>query len=139
MHGDTCRKLVAHLGLLAASAVLMATSGCGGGGDLRVDSASGVPTASEAANTAAMVQDLGTNVPLIFVDRQKGGGYTYRLQDQQYDERELLGLLRAIVSSDSDMEVCIVPSGVLTRDEIGLVEAKLRETGVRRVRLASMN
>jgi hypothetical protein len=125
--------------LATATALALLVSGCGGGGELRDANAPDASAGAHVVDTAALSHQFGRNVPLVFVDRKKGGGYEYHLQDQPYDERELLALFRSIVENDPDVEVGVVPSGVLTRDEIGLMEAKLREAGVTRIRVADVN
>lgn len=109
--------------------------GCGGG-DLRDAESTVTAAGGFSVDSAALADEFGRNVPLVFVDRKKVGGYEYHLQDQLYEEQELLALFRSIIVNDPDVEVGIVPSGVLTKDEIGLLEAKLREAGVQRIRVA---
>lgn len=77
------------------------------------------------------------NAPVIFVDRQHSpGAYLYRIQSQEYHEKELLGLCRALSENDPEAAVILVPSAALTSDEIGLLKAKLREAGVRYIRVS---
>ncbi len=79
--------------------------------------------------------DLGHNVPVVHVDRVPGRReFVYRLQGQQYNEQELLGLCRTLVANDPEALVALAPSAALTADEVGLIEARLREAGVRRIR-----
>jgi len=117
--------------------VLFSTA-CGEGGDLRPPDplSANSDGLDSAAGRVALLEKVDQNVPVVFVDRLKNGGYSWHLQEQQYEERDILSLMRSLVRNDPSLAVVIVPSPALTTDEIGLTEAKLREVGVRKVRIA---
>ncbi len=112
-------------------------SGCGGGGgDLGSEFGQLREERSQGSELAVLADADLRNVPLVFLDRLRGGSaLQYRIQGQEYQERELLGLCRTMADNDAKAAVCLVPSGALTADEVSLVEAKLRETGIWQVRV----
>ena len=114
-----------------------ALAGCGGGGgDLGSDFGLLKEERSQGSELAVLADADMRNVPIVFVDRKRGSAeMQYRIQGQEYQEGELLGLCRTLAENDANAAVCLVPSGALTDDEVGLVEAKLRETGVLQVRI----
>jgi len=137
MEGFPARKtLMARVVPLVAAMLLLAAGCGGGGGDLPSDNGAGLGGSGLLDHERAVYAgESGRNVPVIFVDRQKAAHkYSYRMEGQEYQEREILGLCRTLADSEPDAVVCIVPSGALTRDEVGLIEAKLREAGIRTVR-----
>ncbi len=127
----------ATVGLVGLGLALLGIA-CSDGGDLRMVDPLGTDLegVDSAAGRVALLEKVDQNVPVLFVDRLKNGGYSYHLQEQLYEEREILSLMRSIVRNDPTITVVIVPSPALTTDEIGLAEAKLREVGVKKVRVA---
>lgn len=84
--------------------------------------------------------DLGTNardrrLPPVYVSRTEGprGTYSYRIRGEEYLEREFLGLCRTLLRDDPTLTVRIVPEDRMTKDEIGLVSARIRDVGVHTV------
>lgn len=140
MTGERTRNATvrARCGGLLAAALLL--GGCGGsGGDFKPGFGNGVnATGGDALvedRAAVLAGEEGRNVPIVYIDRRKGTNtHIYRIQGQEYMERELLGLCRALADNDQNATVAIVPSGALSRDEVGLIEAKLREAGIQTIR-----
>ena len=119
---------------LAAALLLVVAcaTGCDSGGNGSIDNNKGF---SRSDWDGFVRHGEIAGVPTVYVDR-KGGeakGYVYGLQGQRYEEIEILALMRALLKNTPDLEVHIIPSAVMTSDEIGLAEAKFREAGVRRI------
>ncbi len=71
-------------------------------------------------------------LPLVFVEKSnvRKWSYEYRLDGEPYMENEFLGLLRTIAKENSSQPVRIQPSTAMSHDEIELVMARIRETGM---------
>lgn len=86
---------------------------------------------SESADPIG-AQDKG--MPVVYViPTTNRGRYVYRLRSEEYQENEFLGLCRSLVRDDPNLVVRIIPDERLSRDEIGLVSARLRDNGVKTV------
>ena len=78
------------------------------------------------------------SLPSVYVERAPEGRwtYTYRMQGEAFLEKDFLGFCRTIARDAPDMVVNIVPHTAMSEDEIGLVSARIRETGLTNVRVA---
>ncbi len=134
-HGGGTAGYARLLGLLAAGAL----SGCGLQEDLHeIKQRQDLP--ADPLGAGGLHPEFGRNVPVIHVDRTPGSReLAYRIQGQSYARRELVELCRRLVENDPDAQVVLAPGGGLSRDEVGLVEATLREAGVRRIRVLGGN
>lgn len=117
---------------LLAAALLAA--GCGGSGP------SSESTASSAAPTSlapsSRFSDNGSlrngELPPVYVDPspEKHWTYVYHIQGEPFREAEFLGLCRTIARDTPAMPVNIVPNTAMSREEIELVRARIRENGL---------
>jgi hypothetical protein len=126
--------------------LLVATIGCGGeggsAGDVWVDRGEGGGPLAESSlrDTEAVAQRVGARgVPLVYISRLDGqrGKYVYRLQGEEYQEREFLGLCRTMRRDTPDLLVRIVPNAMLSDDEVGLISARIHETGIDNLKVLS--
>ena len=62
--------------------------------------------------------------------QEKRWTYVYHIQGESYREPEFLGLCRTIARDNPAMVVNIVPNTAMSRDEIELVRARIREQGL---------
>ena len=98
-----------------------------------------LPVATAAATPQALAAEDG--IPLVQVARVGNvrGTYAYSLQGAEYPEQEFLGLCRSMLRSNPQLKIRLSPSASLSQDEIGLVTARIRETGVENVAVVDMD
>ncbi len=130
-------------GLLAA-ALAVSAFGCGKppADDEESGNWGGAGTEESFRDTDPLAPVLGAKgLPLVYVLRQGGeaGVYSYRVQGAEYSEREFLGLCRSILRDNPSLVVRLVPAAALSNDEVGLVAARIRETGVPSIKVLDSN
>ena len=133
--------------ILLAVPMLVVSIGCGSGedvGDAWIDNVENTGTLSESSlrDTEAAAQRIGARgVPLVYVSRldEQRGKYVYRLQGEEYQEGEFLGLCRTMRRDNPNILVRIVPSAMLSDDDVGLISARITETGVENLKVLSSN
>ena len=122
----------------AVSAVVAALVGMtlasGGGRSAAADYTSGAaaPHLARAARFTDAAGTRGGDLPVVYVDpsQEKRWTYVYHIQGESYREPEFLGLCRTIARDNPAMVVNIVPNTAMSRDEIELVRARIREQGL---------
>ena len=77
-------------------------------------------------------------LPSVYVERASEGRwtYTYHMQGEEYREQDFLGLCRTLSQNSPDMVVHLVPHTAMSDDEIGLITARIRESGLTNIRVA---
>lgn len=105
------------------------------------DSSSSPRPGSSSGVVAPGLETDARSLPVVYVSRveTRRGAYLYSLQGEDYMEREFLGLCRAMLRNNPDTVVRLLPAPSLSNDEIGLVSARVRETGVRSIRILDSN
>ena len=135
--------------LLAAAlaATLVACAGCGGSSAASDDTES-VPWSGDGSerilgNTAepTALTPGAKGLPAVYVLHLNGqrGEYSYRIQGEEYLERDFLGLCRTVLRDNPSLTVSIHPAASLSDDETGLVAARIREIGVQTVKILDSN
>ena len=131
-----------HVALLfVATAVLVA--GCGGSGpSAESTSSSAAPTSLAPSARFSAINGTGTNsgeLPVVYVDPspEKRWTYVYHIQGEPFREAEFLGLCRTLARDTPAMPVNIVPNTAMSREEIELVRARIRENGLANIYILS--
>ena len=118
-------------------------AGCGQGPDALDPGQDSPPTAGggRGSSVAIDLENDARFLPVVYVSRldNRRGSYLYTVQGEDYMEREFLGLCRTMFNNNSETVVRLLPAPSLSNDEIGLVSARVRETGVRSIRILDSN
>jgi len=107
----------------------LALVGCDGGGDFQSpDSMDFLGSESDVYQERVLENQ---NVPVIrFEPKLSGGGFVYRIQEQEYNEKEILDHVRRLLQTTPELEVHLVPGVLVTTDELSATVQKLRDAGV---------
>lgn len=122
------------MGILATAFAV----GCGGSGPSADTGSSAAPTSlAPASRFTDLGATRGGDMPTVYVDPspEKRWTYVYHIQGEPFREAEFLGLCRTIARDKPQMLVNIVPNTAMTRDEIALVRARIRENGLGNIRI----
>ena len=119
---------------VAVATLVALTLASGGGRSAAADYTSSA-AAPQPARTSRFTDAAGTrggDLPVVYVDPspEKRWTYVYHIQGESYREPEFLGLCRTIGRDNPAMVVNIVPNTAMSRDEIELVRARIRENGL---------
>ena len=131
----------------ALAAALATCAGCGGSSAASDDTESATWSGdgservlSNAADPTVLTPGA-KGLPVVYVLHLDGqrGQYSYRIQGEEYLERDFLGLCRTILRDNPALTVSIHPAASLSDDETGLVAARIREIGVQTVKILDSN
>ena len=89
-------------------------------------------TSVQVPRSASSGDTRSGDLPTVYVhpSQEKRWSYVYQVHGETYREAEFLGLCRTIARDNPAMPVKIVPDSTLSRDEIDLVRARIRENGL---------